>query len=173
MSWWISVQLLAARFSHHSPTRSPSPPSRARAKLFISSWYDPTCLSTFCRNGVFLIFGCGPSGMVLRHAAGLSALHVEGKVGCFLSLSLSAADPLHIAPRGPHAADTFSYPHDWFCLACGIIFPMLKRGQLEGTVLLCVRTMAHPPSYAGMLTCTSLRSSVPGGSGAWMLIRVW
>lgn len=152
MSWWISVQLLAARFSHHSkPPPRPAPPhAGACAKLFISSPYDATCLSTFLPDGVFLVFGWGPSGLPLRHADGLSTRCVQPEARRIASLpSLPPARPvLHTSgmptavgshPPHPHELDTFSQPYDQFCPACGF-FP---ARQLDGTVLSCVRYITH------------------------------
>lgn len=117
MSWWISVQLLADRFSHCSKSPShPAPLQDSCQGLFIYSSYDPTCLSIFCRDGEFLMLHCVPSG--LGHCQPCTG-RVE--LAVFLILPGVAA-PLHLTPRDPHVLDTFSHPHDWFCLACGIIF---------------------------------------------------
>lgn len=134
-------------------TPSPSPPAGACAKLFISSPYDATCLSTFRPDGVFLIFGWGPSGLALRHADGLSTLRVqpEARTSASLLVLPPAWPVLHKWDASCHglssypyplALDTFIQPHDQFSLARGIF----SACQLDGTVLSCVRTMVHPPS---------------------------
>lgn len=61
---------------------------------------------------MILIFDCGPFGLALRRAAGLSGLHVEGGLRRLLALSPSAADSWRIAPCDPCVLDTSSHPHD-------------------------------------------------------------
>lgn len=170
MSWWISVQLLAARFSHHSKPPPHPASTRACAKLFTSSPYDATCLSTFYPDGAFLIFHWVPSGLVVGHVDGLSTLYVQPEALLALSATLLI---LHTWEANCHGISSYTQSpcvrrvqlyHDQFCLACGAIF---STCQLDGMVS-CLRITVHPLYRVDVWTCTSSSSGVSGVSGTWV-----
>lgn len=120
MSWWISVQLLADRFSHCSKSPSlPAPLQGSCQRLFIHSSYDPTLASSagMESSSCSIVFPLGWGTVSPAHRVGLAV---------FLILPGVAA-PLHLTPRDAHVLDTFSHPHDWLCLACGIIFSLCRK----------------------------------------------
>lgn len=163
MSWWISVQLLAARFSHHSkPPPRPAPPHHAGAcaKLFISSPYDATCLSTFLPDGVFLVFGWGPSGLALRHTDGLSTRHVQLEARRIASPPIPMNQTHLASPTTSFAWHVVSFQHASRMARCSLVL-----GTSPTIGWMCwsrVPDVSGPRVFSGMWKDNTLPFLYPG-----------